>query len=70
LSGEDENAIRAFFTDNLIHFLEENEIHHIESTGEALMIFKYVHVAPTQDVQKILAFSSSLLRNMGFKSSL
>ncbi len=69
LSGEDEDAVRAFFTDDLIRFLEENEIHHIESTGEALMIFNYVHIARTEEVQNILAFSSNLLRHMGLKSS-
>ena len=69
LNGEDEDAIRVFFTDNLIHFLEDNEIHHIESTGEALMIFKYVHIARTEEVQNILTFSSNLLRHMGLKNS-
>ncbi|MFB0939067.1 MAG: SulP family inorganic anion transporter, partial [Urechidicola sp.] len=50
LSGENETEIRTFFTDDLIRFLEENEIHHIESNGEALMIFKYIHVARTDEV--------------------
>lgn len=67
LSGEDEDAIRAFFTDDLIRFLEENEIFHIESTGEALMIFKYVHIARTEEVQNMLTFSSNLLKHMGLK---
>ncbi|PCJ91309.1 MAG: hypothetical protein COA50_16630 [Flavobacteriaceae bacterium] len=69
LSGEDEDAIRTFFTDDLIRFLEENKIHHIESTGEALMIFKYVHIARTEEVQNILTFSSNLLKHMDLKSS-
>lgn len=69
LSGEDEDAIRSFFTDDLIHFLEENEIHHIESNGEALMIFKYVHIARTEEFQNMLAFSSDLLRSMNLKIS-
>jgi MFS superfamily sulfate permease-like transporter len=69
LSGEDENAIRTFFTDDLIRFLEENEIHHIESNGEALMIFKYVHIARTEEVQNILDFSYNLLKHMGFKNN-
>lgn len=69
LSGEDEEAIRTFFTDELIHFLEENEIHHIESNGEALMIFKYLHIARTDEVQNMLAFSHNLLSHMGLKST-
>ncbi|MFT6411448.1 MAG: MFS superfamily sulfate permease-like transporter [Flavobacteriales bacterium] len=69
LSGGDEDAIREFFTDDLIDFLKDNEIHHIESTGEALMIFQYVHIARTEEVQNILSFSSSLLKHMNLKSS-
>lgn len=69
LSGEDEGAIRAFFTEDLIRFLEKNDIHHIESNGEALMIFKYLHIARTDEVQSMLTFSSNLLKNMGLKSS-
>tara|TARA_B100000780_G_scaffold157177_2_gene109940 strand:+ start:4806 stop:7034 length:2229 start_codon:yes stop_codon:yes gene_type:complete len=67
LSGEDEDAIRSFFNDDLIRFLEENEIHHIESNGEALMIFNYLHIARTDEVTSMLKFSSNLLKNMGLK---
>jgi len=69
LSGEDEDAIRAFFTDDLIRFLEQNEIHHIESNGEALMIFNYLHIARTDEVPKMLTFSSNLLKNMALEGS-
>ena len=64
LSGEDEDAIRNFFTDDLIRFLEDNEIHHIESNGQALMIFNYLHIARTDEVSSMLSFSSDLLKNM------
>ena len=67
LSGENETEIRAFFTDNLIRFLEENEIHHIESNGEALMIFKYIHVARTDEVKNMLVFATHLLSHMNLK---
>jgi len=69
LSGENEDAIRDFFTDDLIHFLEKNEIHHIESNGEALMIFKYVHIARTDEVEKMLVFAHNLLGHMGLKTT-
>jgi MFS superfamily sulfate permease-like transporter len=68
LSGEDEEAIRNFFTDDLIRFLEENEIHHIESNGEALMIFKYLHIARTDEVKNMLSFGFNLLRHMKLKT--
>lgn len=67
LRGEDEDAIRAFFNHELIEFLEENEIHHIESNGEALMIFKYLHIARTDEVQNMLTFSRNLLGHMNLK---
>jgi len=69
LSGEDEGAIRSFFTDDLIRFLENNEIHHIESNGEALMIFKYLHIARTDEVKNMLTFSCNLLEHMDLKDS-
>ena len=69
LSGEDEGALKSFFTNDLIHFLEENEIHHIESNGEALMIFNYLHIARTAEVKNMLAFSQNLLKHMNFKES-
>jgi len=67
LSGEHEDAIRAFFTDDLIRFLEQNEIHHIESNGRALMIFKYLHIARTDEVQNMLTFALNLLSHMDLK---
>ena len=70
MSGEDEEAISNFFTHDLIRFLEENEIHHIESNGEALMIFKYLHIARTDEVTNMLSFGLNLLRNIELKSNL
>ncbi len=67
LSGDNEEAIREFFTDDLIRFLEENEIHHIESNGEALMIFKYLHIARTDEVKNMLSFAHNLLKHMKLK---
>ncbi len=69
LSGEDELAIRNFFMDDLLSFLEANEIHHIESNGEALLIFKYIHIARTDEVEKMLSFALNLLNHMNLKSS-
>ena len=70
MSGENEDEIREFFTEDLIRFLEDNEIHHIESNGEALMIFKYLHIAKTDEVQNMLTFGLNLLKHMNFKGNL
>lgn len=64
LSGEDEDTIKAFFNEDLIQFLEKNKSHHIESNGEALMIFKDLHIVRTEEVQNMLSFSRNLLRPM------
>ena len=69
LSGEDEEGIRNFFTDDLLSFLAANEIHHIESNGEALLIFKYIHIARTNEVEKMLTFALNFLNHMNLKSS-
>ncbi|MBV1888016.1 MAG: hypothetical protein KUG51_01880 [Urechidicola sp.] len=69
LSGENKEEIRAFFSEDLIHFLEQNEIHHIESNGEALMIFKYLHIAKTDEVSNMLTFAHDLLTHMELKSN-
>lgn len=63
LKGEDEAAIRDFFTPELIRFLEKREIYHIESNGEALLIFKYLRPARVEEVTKMLAYSKELVRN-------
>lgn len=67
LSGEDEGAIRSFFTEDLIKYLEDHEIYHIESNGEALMIFKYLHIARTDEVKNIITFGLDLLKHMNLK---
>jgi MFS superfamily sulfate permease-like transporter len=64
LTGHDKDAIKNFFNEELVHFLEENDIHHIESNGEALLIFKYLHIARTEEIQKMHTFASNLLSHM------
>ncbi len=64
LLGEDDSSIAQFFNRDLVGFLEKSDIQHIESNGEALMIFKYLHIAPTAEVQNMLDFSVDLLDHM------
>ncbi len=64
LLGENDLSIDKFFNRDLVKFLEENDIQHIESNGEALMIFKYLHVAPSEEVQNMLDFSVELLDHL------
>lgn len=64
LFGEDEQAIKDLFNEDLIHFLEKNDIHHIESNGDALMIFKYLLLAPTTEIENMHKFSHDLVQHM------
>ncbi|MBL4592356.1 MAG: hypothetical protein JKX68_00905 [Flavobacteriales bacterium] len=65
--GDDEEALNKFFTPELIHFLESNKIHHIESNGEALMIFNYLRNARTDEIKKMLSFTQDLLQYMNLE---
>ena len=67
LKGEDEIAIRDFFNENLILFLEQKEIYHIESNGEALLLFKYLRPARAEEVTKMLDFSKALIQRFEVK---
>ena len=64
LLGENDAEIKGFFNRDLVKFLEKSPIQHIESNGEALMIFKYMHIAPVDDLQNMLNFSVELLDHM------
>lgn len=64
LQGNDETGIRKLFNEKLIQFLENHEIHHIESNGEALMIFKSLHRIRTDELIGMLEFTSELLHAM------
>lgn len=69
LMGDSDESINKLFDKNLINFLEEHEIQHIESNGEALMIFHYLHIAPADEMQKMLDFSMELLNRMKLEDS-
>ena len=62
--GEDPKQLKPYFNKKLIQFLEQHPIEHIESNGEALMIFNYLHIAPADEVQNMLDFSVELVDHM------
>jgi MFS superfamily sulfate permease-like transporter len=64
LMGESQTEIRNFFTKELIEYLEEKEVYHIESNGEALLIFKRLKFAKTNEMIDILKFSEKLVNKM------
>ena len=62
LRGEDEKAIRAFFTDNLIYFFESHPAYYLESDGDSLLIRSKERLASIQEIKQILAFAEELLK--------
>jgi hypothetical protein len=67
IMGQEEDEVRKFFSPSLLEFLEKSQVQHIESNGEALMIFKYLHIAPADDVCDMVSFSKELLDHMDLK---
>ncbi|MFY0652270.1 MAG: SulP family inorganic anion transporter [Cyclobacteriaceae bacterium] len=67
LMGDDDAEMKKLFSDELIKFLEQHEIQHIESNGEALMIFRYLHIAPMDEIHNMLEFSGELLDHLNLK---
>jgi len=59
--GQNEEEVTRFFSSDLIKFITDHEVEHIESNGEALIVFKYLHIAPAGQVEELLDFSTRLL---------
>ena len=64
LHGPKIAPIKNFFNPNLLSFLEGEDIYHIESNGEALLIFKFGREAHKNQVEKMLTFTEHLLENI------
>ena len=62
LRGENEKAIRAFFTDDLIYFFESHPAFYLESNGDSLLIRSKERLASIQEIKQILAFAEELLK--------
>ncbi len=62
LRGEDEKAIRAFFTDDLIYFFESHPTYYLESKGDSILIRSKERLASIQEIKQKLAFAEELLK--------
>lgn len=60
LMGENEHEIRSFFTGELIEFFEKEQVQHIESNGEFLLIFIKMKLARTDETESVIDFSKRL----------
>lgn len=64
LKGDDEEAIRALFTPELIQFLETEEIYHVECIGNALIIFKSLRTAKVAEIKNMVRFSEEFVGHL------
>lgn len=69
LRGPDEQAIRTFFTPELIAFFEKMDIYHLESCGNEILVFKYLRLASPSELMKMHHFSRQLVRKLKIQSS-
>lgn len=62
LMGKDEKEIRAFFVDELIEFFENHQIYHLESNGEAIVIFGKIKLARTDETMALIDYGEQLAK--------
>ena len=60
LMGNNESEIRSFFTDEIIRFFEDHQVYHIESNGEALVIFDKIKLARTDETTALIDYGKEL----------
>ena len=58
--GNKESEIRSFFTDDVIRFFENHQIYHLESNGEALVIFNKIKLARTDETIAFIEYAKEL----------
>ena len=60
IMGNKESEIRSFFTDDVIRFFEDHQIYHLESNGEALVIFNKIKLARTDETIAFIEYAKEL----------
>lgn len=69
LKGNNESDIRSFFTDDIIRFFENHQMYHLESNGEALLIFNKIKLARTDETLEFISFGEELATLLDPKKS-
>ena len=62
ITGKEASEIRSFFTEELIHFFEHHQIYHVESNGEAIIIFDRIKLARTDETMALIQYTAELAR--------
>lgn len=60
LMGNNESEIRSFFTEEIIRFFENQQIYHIESNGNSLLIFDKIKLARTDETIAFIDYGEKL----------
>ncbi len=60
LLGDNEEAISNFFTNDLVHFFESNPYYHVESNGNALLVFGKERIASVREIKALFDFGKRL----------
>lgn len=60
ISGNNESEIRDFFTNDIISFFDNNQIYHLESNGEAIIIFDKIKLARTDETVSFIEYAKKL----------
>lgn len=69
LMGNNESKIRAFFTDEIIRFFENHQIYHLESNGEAIVIFDKIKLARTDETIAFIEYAKELATILNAKTT-
>lgn len=64
LTGPNESEVKAFFKGALLDFLNQSDQYHIESCGEDLLIYKYLRLAGTGEIEELIDYSQQLLKRI------
>ena len=60
--GKNELDIRSLFSEEIVRFFEEHQIYHLESNGEALVIFDKIKLARTDETIAFIDYGMELAR--------
>ena len=69
IMGNNESEIRSFFTDEIIRFFENHQIYHLESNGEALIIFDKIKLARTDETVAFIDYGKELAALLDAKTA-
>jgi len=58
--GQDEQELQSFFTKEVVQFFEDHQISHVESNGEALLIFNKLKLARTDETLEFIEYGEEL----------